>query len=378
MLRWFLIAILAAGLTMAVIIAPSLISKPSNKASDDLKFPTRTPEQSGPAPQAVVDHAPTHQFDTMPQNAEGEHVWKITNGGKVDLELTKGPSTCSCTIANFTNDESKFLLKPGESTEIKLKWETRLNNGEFKKSASILTNDPLNPSIDFVVQGLVRPAVMVRPMEQVVNYGNVTNDKPNEQRVHTFSTDMPNFKITSISNSRPEFIESDVEPFEAENVAGLKETEKVKGYVITVRLKKGMPVGLFSEELLIKTDHPKQGDIKIALSGKMAGPISSFPEILRLSQISAEKGGNAQTMLIVRDKRPTKFEVVRSPEVVKVEIKPADDKAAGENSGRYLMTVTIPAGVKPGAIEGDILIKTDHPMASEVKVPVTGVILGSK
>ncbi|MFM7592692.1 MAG: DUF1573 domain-containing protein, partial [Isosphaeraceae bacterium] len=212
MLRWFLIAILAAGLTMGVIIAPSLISRPANKASDDLKFPTKTPEQNGPAPVAVVDHEPIYQFDAMPQNAEGEHVWKVTNGGKTDLELTKGPSTCSCTIANFTNDESKFTLKPGESTEIKLKWETRLNNGEFKKSASILTNDPLKPAIDFVVQGLVRPAVMVRPMEQVVNFGNVSNEKPNEQNVHTFSTDMPNFKITSISVSRPDFIETVTEP----------------------------------------------------------------------------------------------------------------------------------------------------------------------
>jgi hypothetical protein len=58
MLRWFLIAILAAGLTMAVIIAPSLISKPANTASDDLKFPTKTPELSGPAPKAAVDHPP--------------------------------------------------------------------------------------------------------------------------------------------------------------------------------------------------------------------------------------------------------------------------------------------------------------------------------
>ncbi len=378
MLRWFLIAILAAGLTMGVIIAPSIISRPANKASDDLKFPTRTPEQSGPAAKAVVDHEPVYQFDAMPQNAEGVHVWKVTNGGQTDLELTKGPSTCSCTIANFTNDESKFILKPGESTEIKLKWETRLNNGEFKKSASILTNDPVKPAIDFVVQGLVRPAVMVRPMDQVVNYGNVTNDKPNEQLVHAFSTDMPNFKITSISTSRPDFIETSSEAFERDNVPGLKETEKVKGYIITVRLKKGMPVGLFSEELLIKTDHPKQGDIKVSLSGKMSGPVSSFPEILRLSQISAEKGGSAQTVLIVRDKRVTKFEVAAVPDNVKVEIKPADNKSAADATGRYIMTVTIPPGAKPGPLEGDILLKSDHPMASELKIPVTGIILGSK
>ncbi|MFM7590568.1 MAG: hypothetical protein ACKO85_02140, partial [Isosphaeraceae bacterium] len=113
-------------------------------------------------------------------------------------------------------------------------------------------------------------------------------------------------------------------------------------------------------------------------SGMMSGPISSFPEILRLSQVSAEKGGSAQTVLIVRDKRATKFEVAGAPDVVKVGVKPADDKSATDATGRYIMTVTIPPNSKPGVVEGDIVLKTDHSMASEVKIPVTGIILSTK
>lgn len=378
MLRWFLIAILVAGIAMAAIIAPQMLSKSSNSASDDLKFPTKTVENTGPAPVATVDHEPIHKFETMPQNAEGKHVWKISNTGKVDMELTKGPSTCSCTIANFKNDESKLVLKPGESTEIELKWETRQNNGEFKKSASVLTNDPLKPSVEFVVQGTVRPAVMVLPSDQVLNFSNVSNEKPNDLNFAIYSADKADLKILKVTSTRPDFIETRVESLTPDEVSRISMKEKVAGYKIVVVLKPGMPVGLFSEELLLKTDHPKQEDVKMIISGKMTGPISCFPEVLRMSQVSAEKGGSMQAALIVRDKKSVKFEVAATPNPVKVEIVPAEEQKGEGASGRYRMTISVPPGSKPGALEGMIVLKTDHPLAKEVKIPITGVLLGTK
>lgn len=386
MLRWFLIAVLAAAFTMAAIIAPQLMSS-SNRATDDLKFPTRTAEHSGPLPIATVDHDTTHAFEPMPQNAEGTHQWKISNTGQTDLELTKGPSTCSCTIANFSNDEAKFVLKPGESTEIELKWETRQNNGEFKKSASVLTNDPYKPSIDFVVQGIVRPAVMVLPPEQVVNFNNVSNDQPNTYDVVVYTSDYPELKVTKVGSSKPEYIETSVQPLsEDERIriqdqrAKFNHKEPIFGQKVTVALKPGMPVGLFSEEVSITTDHPnpKQGPLKILLSGKMIGPIACFPEVLRMSQVQADKGESLQAALVVRDKKPVKFEVVSKPEGVNVSIVPVEAAQGTESSGRYRMTVEIPAGTKPGAIEGPIVLKTDHPNASNMSVPIQAIVLGTK
>jgi len=380
MLRWFLIAVLAAGITMAAIIAPQILKSSSNRATDDLQFPTRTAERSGPQPVATVDHDTTHAFEPMPQNAEAEHVWKLTNTGQTDLELTKGPSTCSCTIANFKNDESKLVLKPGDSTEIELKWETRQNNGEFKKSASVLTNDPYKPSIDFVVQGIVRPAVMVMPQEQVINFNNVSNDQPNSYDVAVFSSDFPEMKVTKITSTKPEFIETTVEPLSDDERLRLQQKETIFGHKVIITLKPGMPVGLFNEEVSITTDHPdpKQGPIKILLSGKMTGPIGCYPEVLRMSQVPADKGATVQAALVVRDKKPVRFEVVSSPNPVKVSIVKVEDSKSGEQSGRYRLTAEIPAGSKPGSIEGSIILKTDHPNAKEMSIPVQAIVLGSK
>ena len=82
--------------------------------------------------------------------------------------------------------------------------------------------------------------------------------------------------------------------------------------------------------------------------------------------------------MIVRDKKAVKFEVVEEPKPVKVTIVPADDAKGAESSGRYRLTLTIPPGSKPGALEGIVVLKTDHPLAKEVKIPVTAVILGTK
>ena len=41
------------------------------------------------------------------------------------------------------------------------------------------------------------------------------------------------------------------------------------------------------------------------------------------------------------------------------------------------MTVTVPPGTAPGPVDGEIILKTDHPSARELKVPVSILISSS-
>lgn len=47
----------------------------------------------------------------------------------------------------------------------------------------------------------------------------------------------------------------------------------------------------------------------------------------------------------------------------------ADDTPT--QKGRYKMTVTVRPGTPAGPVDGDIVLKTDHPRAAEMKIPVT-------
>src|SRR5262249_47658763 len=117
-------------------------------------------------------------FGTLPQKVTGTHLWIFKNEGQGDLVLYKGASTCSCTIANFKDDQTSLTLKPGEQTEIRLTFETRTNNGAYNKGATIITNDPNYEQFILEVQGEVHPAIVTYPAESVANFSTISNDVP--------------------------------------------------------------------------------------------------------------------------------------------------------------------------------------------------------
>jgi hypothetical protein len=128
-----------------------------------------------------------------------------------------------------------------------------------------------------------------------------------------------------------------------------------------------MPQGRFHEELVIETDHPKKPEVKVTVAGTVSGPITIFPEQLRLFDVSSRNGATKEVSLLVRGGGDTHFEVMQKPEKLEIDIRRADTPAL---KGRYIMTVTIPKGTAAGHVEGQIVLKTDCPGVSEVRIPV--------
>ena len=95
-----------------------------------------------------------------------------------------------------------------------------------------------------------------------------------------------------------------------------------KGRRITINVKGDMPLGYFREEVVIKTDHPKQPELKLTVAGKMVGPISASPERVLFKLVHSPQGDTGAVTLTVRGLRPTKFEVERKPEKLEVGITP--------------------------------------------------------
>jgi hypothetical protein len=127
-------------------------------------------------------------------------------------------------------------------------------------------------------------------------------------------------------------------------------------------------LGRFQDEVRIETDHPLKPDVQLTITGNAVGPISVIPERVRMPGISSSVGGSRDLVLLVRGGKPTKFEVVRHPEKLNVTIALEDTPT---QKGRYKMTVTVPPGTAAGPVDGEIVLKTDHPRAAEMKIPVT-------
>jgi hypothetical protein len=366
MLRWIALAVI-----VVVIVAAATFMSLNSTVADPMPAPA-APRPTGPTAKLELGEPATFEFGTLPQLSGGKHTWEIKNVGEVDLELVLGKTTCSCTVAKLKSaegeDKPKLVVKPHDSTKIDVEWLTKTFHDDYSQGVTFTTNDPAHESVSINVHGTVHPPVIMYPGE-TISFSSASNEEAQERKVAVFSMDRPGTKLTKLTTSRPELLVVRSQPLSAEDRKMLK--TKDGGYWVIVEMKPGMPLGRFQEELMIETDHPLKSDIKVAISGTAVGPISVIPGRVRMSSVSSSQGASCDVTLSVRGGKPTNFEVVRHPEKLDVRITPDE---LSSQTGRYKMTVTVPPGTSAGPVDGEIVLKTDHPRAAEMKIPVTVLI----
>jgi hypothetical protein len=364
MLRWITLAVVV----VALVGAATFMSLNTTIADSRALLPP--PPPTGPSAKFVLVEPATFEFGTMSQLSSGKHTWEIKNAGAADLALTLGGTTCSCTVAKLDGVEKPTLVvKPSESTKIDVEWQTKVFHDDYSQGVTLKTNDPSRPSVSIKVHGMVYPPVVVVPTEQI-SYGTVSNEEAQSAKVAVFSRDRPGTRLTKLTTSRPDFLVANSQSLPAEDCKALNVQA---GYRVTVEMKPGMPPGRFLEELVIETDHPGKSEIKLTITGNTTGPITVIPDRLWMSSVSSSTGATRDMTLLVRERRPTKFEVAHHPEKLDVKITPDDTPT---QKGRYKLTVTVPRGTSAGHVIGEIILKTDHPRSAQMKIPVTVLIFG--
>ncbi|GAC1466333.1 MAG: hypothetical protein NVSMB9_06770 [Isosphaeraceae bacterium] len=366
MMRWVLVAVIVVLLSSAATVAIQMM--PTSTTTNRPAFPLGSASATkarGLEPKAILEGPQRYEFGTLPQRTTGAHSWVVKNEGKADLKLWMISATCSCTLAKF-KDGKTATVKPGESTEIGLEYETRDFSGDYEKGAEIGSNDPDLPQFSLHVHGKVFPAVMTMPPDKNVNFGSISNDVEDHTNVFAvFSKDRPDLKILKATTSNPDQVKVTWDPLSAEEA---KRLEIAKGLKATVHVKGGLPLGGFREEVILTTDHPKQSELRMAVVGKMSGPVNLIPERLIMHQADGKAGASKGMIISVRGLRDTKFEVTSMPKGLQVAIEPRSNTA---QKGRYRLLVSVPPGTPAQKIEGEVVLKSDHPKADKVIVPVS-------
>ncbi|MGP0069876.1 MAG: DUF1573 domain-containing protein [Isosphaeraceae bacterium] len=366
MVRWIILACLVVVLTvagtLAVLYSPDTSTEPAFKLH-------RAAE--GPPPKLEVVGPTQFNFGTMPKHANGSHSWEIKNVGAGPLNLWVEETSCSCTVAKLSDQESKekgeakktIKVPPGKSSPIDVNWETRDWSG-FAQTVTLGTNDPEKSTVYLLVKGKVLHPVEVEP-SSTVTFANASNEENHRATLTILSPDRPGLKLTKIVNSNPGLIVAETKPMTPEELAELKVKS---GYHLAIELKPGMPLGPFREELVIQTDHPDMFETKVTVGGNITGPITVFPAKLEMFNVSSRDGASRDLSLTVRGGRETRFEVAGALEKVRVAIVPDDRSSA---KGRYRLTITVPPGTSAGLIKERIVLKTDHPQVSQIEIPVS-------
>lgn len=379
LLRWLVVAGLIVVLGAAATALVKMMPTEGVQGQQEKEFLDVT-KPDGPAGKAVIDSDLNYNFGVLAQNQEGTHTWVLKNEGHGDLLLSKGRADCSCTIANFSDSKPTYVLKAGDHTEVTLSWNTRTFDGGFKKSADVnILNDPDRQTLEFTIAGSVRPAITVQPPEKATAFGSVASDATERTKFAIASADKPDLKILKLTTTSPDEVSASAAPLPDADRKGLGWDAMKGGYLISVEIKPSTNLGVFQEEVIVTTDHPVLPEVRFTVGGKRDGPIRLTPDAVRMHQVKSDDGAATTIMISIRNAPDTKLEVVETPDNLKVEIIPSDVKIGTVAKVRQVkMIVTVPPGTPAGLIGGIITLKSDHPQARQVKIPVDVIILGGE
>ncbi len=141
MRRWFWLP----ALCLMVFCGPAL--------AQQLAPATAPPgESAGPKPRLMVEQ-PVYEAGDIEAGTQVSHEFLIRNEGDAPLEITEVKPGCGCSAAMFDR-----VVAPGETGRITIsvKVYREWAGQELRKTAWVLTNDPLAPQLRLVVSGLVQ------------------------------------------------------------------------------------------------------------------------------------------------------------------------------------------------------------------------------
>jgi hypothetical protein len=113
-------------------------------------FPVLSEDEIEIAPKIVFEST-NFDFGTAKDGNKLTTSFKFNNTGKSNLNIRKANSNCDCTIVK----SSKKDLKPGESGEIQVTFDTSGRTGNQSKFITVYTNDPVEPIKKLVIKAKV-------------------------------------------------------------------------------------------------------------------------------------------------------------------------------------------------------------------------------
>jgi hypothetical protein len=346
------------------------------------------PVPDAAAPRAEAD-ATVHAFGRIGTGATGRHVFTIRNAGTVPLTLSRGASSCSCTIGDLggdgDGDATRKVVPPGGSLPVTVQWTGKGDGGPFRQQVTILTDDPRRPEIPLVVEGTVVPTwqavppALVLPRIAAMAGDRVTSD------VFTFGAEPPRVRSATIDgdDASTRFAVSTT-ALPTDLVASREGA--TGGFRVDVEVKPGLPLGRLRRTVTVAFDMDGEMTAEIPLEGSVEGDLSvAGPgwdrerQALVLGAVSGKAGMRTTVFLTAkgphRDSvRPTLREVV--PGSLEVRIGAAAPIGTGAVV-RTAIEVIVPPGSRPAnhicsaqGPAGRIVFDTGHPDSPTLTIPV--------
>lgn len=335
---------------------------------------TKKPLADDKAPRVQVE-APEFNFGKMQRGTTKSHEFVIKNVGQQPLTLSVGHTTCKCTLGEVPDRP----IAPGQSSNVRLEWTAKTGAGAFRQTATINTNDPLEPQVTLNVEGQVTEASGISPTD--LSFDKIPAGESKSAEVFIMAMIQDKLEVTEAQLSDEKtrgFFEVKTEHVDKSQ---LPDPAARDGVRVTVTAKPGLPVGHFNEWLSVKTNMPEAEKLEIPVIGQVVGEISvrgiAWDEMqgaLRLGSVKSATGKRDTVNLVVRgpEAANVKFSVEScDPPELKVTI--GEPKQLRPELVHVPVTIEVPAGTRPmvrldtaQGEAGRVVLKTTHPSIPEV------------
>lgn len=347
------------------------------------------PYQTAAAGTAEVPET-VHEFGTVRVGATGAHRFVIRNTGSAALTLSRGATSCSCTVSDFETSEGgdpdgEKIVPPGDETLVTVQWRGKGDGGPFRQQATIFTSDPRRPEVVFVVQGTVVPTWKAVPAALQMPRLSATAGEQAVVRLFTYGIEPP--RVAAVSVDHPDadrFFAATASPLDAAAVAA--EPGATGGVLVAVDVRPGLPQGRLRATVKVAMRLPEEVTAEIPLDGTVAGSLllagaawDSSQQALLLGTVSGRKGMRTQVFLTARgDHRDRLRPVVREVVPATLEVTVGEPSpVGGGNVVRVPISLAIPPGSPPAnhlcseqGPPGRIVLDTGHPDSPTLTIPV--------
>jgi hypothetical protein len=301
-------------------------------------------------PRVTVDGP--YDFGTVYRGTKIEHVFRVTNAGDVPLRLEQVKSTCGCTVALISDPE----VSPGREGRVAVTLDTARMAGRVTKVVTVYTNDPETPTAALALTGAVHADLVASPT--ALYLGRLRRGEPVSREI-VVAPGRPGaaYAVTAVEASNPA-LRAEIAP-----------ATGGEGQRIVVRLASELPLGRFSDHLVLRTNSPREPTITVPVFASVEGDVVVLPPQVTFGV--ARHGARAKRELHIRNRGAAPMAVTRvvvRPDVVAYSLETVREGVEWE------MTLRLPDGLPPGKIEGAIEIFTDHPQEAHLVIPLYAIV----
>ncbi|MCP4571036.1 MAG: DUF1573 domain-containing protein [bacterium] len=303
----------------------------------------------------------TFNLGTMGQREIRDLQVIVTNEGSGGLVISDLEADCGCTVPELGAER----LAPGESTNLDIKFDSKLFVGPVIKTIRIISNDPRQKITEVVISATITAPLVLEPSRRRVGFPDAPVGQVQERAVTFMASTVDELVIEVKGTAKGLFQVNTVN-----NLDGDPRRAKLE-----VRTLPTMEWGLNRDNVRVTTNVPEMPTVDIEIAARAVPVIDVLPMSLNLR---FKKKFSERIRLNARDEGRT-FAVTSAETDLPNCIVTVDERTTGREIIVHLkgrpVAADHPLAVETGGrVKGHVTIHTDAEDFPLIQVPVTYMV----